>query len=177
MTKSTRRCLCLVPLLAAVLLSGCVSMSTYDQLQQKLSGEISQDQVRITKLQGAIKVTVNSELLFPSGGYQMPPEAAATIAKIAPILAPMQTAHITVVGYTDNVPIGPELRAQGITSNQQLSLMRAQTVMNYLISQGVNPSALSADGEGDANPVASNDTAAGRAQNRRVELTLPNAGG
>jgi chemotaxis protein MotB len=168
---------CLVPLLAGVLLSGCVSMSTYDQLQQKLSGEIAQDQVRITKLQGAIKVTVNSELLFPSGGYQMPPEAAATIAKIAPILAPMQTAHITVVGYTDNVPIGPELRAQGITSNQQLSLMRAQTVMNYLIAQGVNPSVLSADGQGDANPVASNDTAAGRAQNRRVELTLPNAGG
>jgi chemotaxis protein MotB len=167
----------LLPLIAAALLAGCVSMSTYDQLQQRLSGEIAQDQVRITKLQGAIKVTVNSELLFPSGGWQMPPGAAATIAKMAPILGPMQNAHITVVGYTDNVPIGPELRAQGIANNQELSLKRAQTVMNYLISQGVSAAALTAEGKGDADPVASNDTPQGRAQNRRVELTLPNQGG
>jgi chemotaxis protein MotB len=106
----------------------------------------------------------------------MPPAAAATIAKIAPILAPMQTAQITVIGYTDNVPIGPELAAQGITTNQQLSLRRAQTVMNYLISQGVNPATLTAQGMGEADPVASNDTPQGRAQNRRVELTLPGQG-
>jgi chemotaxis protein MotB len=74
------------------------------------------------------------------------------------------------------VPIGPELAAQGITSNQQLSLMRAQAVMNYLVSQGVNPATLTAQGMGEADPVASNDTPQGRAQNRRVELTLPNAG-
>ena len=176
MSTSTTLRLFLVSLLSGALLSGCVSLSTYDQLQQRLSAEISQNQVRITKLQGAIKVTVNSELLFPEGGYQMPPSAAATIAKIAPILAPMQTAQITVIGYTDNVPIGPELAAQGITTNQQLSLKRAQTVMNYLISQGVNPAMLTAQGMGDADPVASNDTPQGRAQNRRVELTLPNAG-
>jgi chemotaxis protein MotB len=176
-TNSITRKLFLAPLLAGVLLSGCVSLSAYDQLQQRLSGEISANEVHITKLQNAIKVTVDSQLLFPSGGYQMPPDAAATIAKIAPILAPMQTAHITVIGYTDNVPIGPELMAQGITSNQLLSLKRAQTVMNYLISQGVNPAALTAQGMGEADPVASNDTPQGRAQNRRVELTLPNQGG
>jgi chemotaxis protein MotB len=166
---------------AALLLSGllvaCVSLSTYDQLKQRLSGEISQDQVRITKLQGAIKVTVNSELLFPSGGWQMPPEAAQTIARIAPILVPLQTAHITVIGYTDNVPIGPELKAQGVETNQQLSLKRAQTVTNYLIAQGVNAATLTAEGRGEADPVASNDTPQGRAQNRRVELTLPDSGG
>ncbi len=71
------------------------------------------------------------------------------------------------------MPIGPELRQQGVTSNQQLSLMRAQTVVQYLISQGVNPNFLTAQGLGEQNPVASNDTAEGRAQNRRVELTLP----
>ena len=52
-------------------------------------------------------------------------------------------------------------------------MRRAQTVMQYLISQGVNPNLLTAQGLGEADPVASNDTAAGRAQNRRVELTLP----
>ena len=49
--------------------------------------------------------------------------------------------------------------------------------MNYLITQGVNPASLTAQGMGEQDPVASNDTPQGRAQNRRVELTLPNAGG
>ncbi len=160
-------------LLVSSLLAACVTQSAYEQLNQQLSAEIAQGQVHITRLQGAIKVTVNSELLFPSGGWQMPPQAAKTIAEMAPILAPMQTTHVVVTGYTDNVPIGPELMQQGVTSNQQLSLKRAQTVTNYLISQGVNPALLTAQGLGDADPVASNDTPEGRAQNRRVELTLP----
>jgi hypothetical protein len=61
------------------LLVACVSTSTYDQLNQRLSAEIAQGQVHITRLQGAIKVAVNSELLFPSGGWEMPPQAAKTI--------------------------------------------------------------------------------------------------
>jgi chemotaxis protein MotB len=95
---------------------------------------------------------------------------------MAPILAPFQQTTIIVTGYTDNVPIGPELVAQGIASNQQLSLKRAQTLANYLISQGVNPSLVQTRGLGDADPVASNDTPQGRAQNRRVELTLAGTG-
>ena len=102
----------------------------------------------------------------------MPPEAAATIAKMAPTLAAHIQEHINVNGYTDNTPIGPELAQQGVTTNLILSQKRAETVMNFLISQGVNPAMLSAHGFGDADPIASNDTEAGRAQNRRVELTL-----
>ena len=79
-------------------------------------------------------------------------------------------------GYTDNVPIGPELMRQGITSNLVLSQKRADNVMQFMISQGVNPSMVSAKGFGDADPVASNDTPQGRAQNRRVELTLAGSG-
>ena len=166
-----------------LILSDCVPAqqynaleNDYNQLNRQLSGEIANQQVHITRLQGAIKVAVNSELLFPSGGWEMPPAAAQTIAKMAPILAPFQTTTIIVTGYTDNVPIGPELRAQGVDSNQQLSLKRAQTVANFLISQGVKPSLVSARGLGDADPVASNDTPQGRAQNRRVELTLAGPG-
>jgi chemotaxis protein MotB len=80
--------------------------------------------------------------------------------------------HINVDGYTDNVPIGPELAAQGVTTNQQLSLKRAQTVTQFLIQSGVNPSLLTAQGFGEANPVAPNDTPQGRALNRRVELNI-----
>jgi chemotaxis protein MotB len=65
---------------------------------------------------------------------------------------------------------------QGVTSNLVLSQKRADNVMNFMVSQGVNSSLVSAQGFGDANPVASNDTADGRAQNRRVELTLAGSG-
>jgi flagellar motor protein MotB len=76
--------------------------------------------------------------------------------------------------YTDNAPIGPALQKQGVMSNQDLSQRRADAVMQFLISQGVNPSLVEAKGFGDADPVASNDTAQGRAKNRRVELALEN---
>jgi len=106
----------------------------------------------------------------------MPVTAQQTIAKMVPILAPMQQTKIMVNGYTDNVPIGPGLVRQGITSNLVLSQKRADNVMNFMTSQGVNPSLVSAQGFGDADPVASNDTPAGQAQNRRVELTLAGSG-
>jgi chemotaxis protein MotB len=167
----------------ALMLAACVPAQQYDaldndynQLNQRLSGQIATQQVHITRLQNAIKIAVNSDLLFPSGGWQMPPAAAQTISQMAPILAPFQQTTIIVTGYTDNVPIGPELMQQGVTSNEQLSLMRAQTVASFLISQGVNPSLVQTRGLGDADPVTPNDTPQGRAQNRRVEITLAGTG-
>ena len=166
-----------------LLLSGCVSQqkydalqSRYDQLNQTMSSEISSQQMHIERLQNAIKVTVNDQLLFPSSEWQMPVPAQQIIAKMVPILAPMQQTKIMVNGYTDNVPVGPQLIRQGITSNLVLSQKRADNVMNFMTSQGVNPNLVSAQGFGDADPVASNDTPEGRAQNRRVELTLAGSG-
>jgi chemotaxis protein MotB len=163
--------------------AGCVSQqkydalqSRYDQLNQTMSSEITAKQMHVERLQNAIKVTVNDQLLFPSGDWQMPATAQQTIGKMVPILAPMQQTKIMVNGYTDNVPIGPGLMRQGITSNLVLSQKRADNVMNFMVSQGVNSSLVSAQGFGDANPVASNDTAEGQAQNRRVELTLAGSG-
>ena len=80
-------------------------------------------------------------------------------------------------GYTDNAPIGEALRREGVTSNQELSQKRADAVMQYLITQGVKPDLVSAQGFGDASPVAANDTSQGRAQNRRVELSLVGSNG
>ena len=118
-------------------------------------------------------MAVNSDLLFPSGGWQMPPAAAQTISEMAPILAPFQQTTIIVTGYTDNVPIGPELQQQGIDSNQQLSLKRAQTVANFLISQGVKPNLVQTRGLGDADPVAPNDTPQARARTAASSLLWP----
>jgi chemotaxis protein MotB len=168
---------------AMLVLAGCVTQRKYDameeryrQLNQTMSTEIAADQARITRLQNAIKITVNDELLFPSGDWDMPAQAQQTIGKMAPILAPMQQTKIQVNGYTDDVPIGPGLTRQGITSNEVLSQKRADNVMQFMISRGVKPSLLSARGFGEAEPVASNDTSEGRAQNRRVELTVAGSG-
>jgi len=171
-------------------LAGCVSQQTYeaqvqktdalqqkyDQLNQQMSSEIAANELHIDRLQNALRVTINDQLLFPSGDWQMPADAQQSIAKVARILAPMQQTRINVNGYTDNVPIGPGLMRQGITSNLVLSQKRAENVAQFMIAQGVNPSLVTAQGFGDANPVASNDTADGRAQNRRVELVLAGSG-
>jgi chemotaxis protein MotB len=164
---------------AMLLLAGCVSQQKYDsldteyqQLNQTMSSEVASNKMQITRLHDAIKVTVNSELLFPSGGWQMSPDAQQTMGKIVPILAPQQQSKIKVNGYTDNVPIGPGLMKEGITSNLVLSQKRADNVMQFMISRGVNPSMVSAQGFGESDPVASNDTPEGQAKNRRVELTV-----
>ncbi len=181
----------LTVLVAAMLvLGGCVSQekynaqvqkndalqTRYDQLNQTMSSEINSKGMHIERLQNAIKVTVNDQLLFPSGDWQMPANAQQTMAKMAPILAPMQQTKIAVNGYTDNVPIGLGLKRQGVTTNLTLSERRAENVTQFMIAQGVNPALISAQGFGEADPVASNDTPEGREQNRRVELTLAGSG-
>src|SRR5277367_6725223 len=130
-----------------LVLSGCVSQqkydalqTRYDQLNQTMSSEIGAKQMHVERLQNAIKVTVNDQLLFPSGDWQMPVLAQQTISKMVPILAPMQQTRIMVSGYTDNVPIGPGLLRRGITSNVVLSQKRADNVMQFMVSQGVKQS-------------------------------------
>jgi chemotaxis protein MotB len=182
MTYGLKRGVLMLPLMASFVLSACVSQSSYDALQAQyqqaqqqnsaLSNQVAADKAQICRLQGAIRYTVNSDLLFPSGGYQMSERGKQIISGFAAKLAPTQQNKILVSGYTDNAPIGPALQRQGITSNEILSQKRAEDVMQYLLSQGVKPDLISAQGFGDTNPVAPNDTAQGRAQNRRVELSL-----
>jgi chemotaxis protein MotB len=158
----------------------------YQRLQQSSSAQAAQstaeiaalkkdlaaDKVRVSRLQDAIRYTVNSDLLFRPGSWQMSKQGQDVIAKLAPRLAPFQQSKIVVNGYTDNAPIGQALQRQGVTSNEVLSQKRAEAVMQYLISQGVKPDMIAARGFGEADPIAANTTAEGRAQNRRVELTL-----
>ncbi len=182
MAYGLKRGVLLFPLVAPVLLSACVSQSKYDQLQSQyqqvqqqnaaLSNQVAADKAQICRLQGAIRYTVNSDLLFRPGGWEMSDRGKQIIAGFAAKLAPTQQNKLLVSGYTDNAPIGPALQRQGITSNEILSQKRAENVMEYLVSQGVKPDLVSAQGFGESNPVASNDSAQGRAQNRRVELSL-----
>jgi chemotaxis protein MotB len=120
----------------------------------------------------AVVYTLDSDMLFPPGGWQLSAKGQEAIARLVHKLAPTQENKLYVSGFTDSTPIGPELAARGIASNQVLSQMRADAVMNFLISQGMKPGLVAAKGFGDAEPVATNDTEEGRAKNRRVELSL-----
>ena len=111
-------------------------------------------------------------MAFPSGGYSLSPQGRADLDRIIPALQAAQNTKITVYGYTDNVPVGPDLQRQGITDNLDLSSKRANTVVRYMASKGINPSIMSAKGRGDTHPEASNDTPQGRAQNRRIEVVV-----
>lgn len=167
--------------LSSFALTGCVVWkSDYDALKsqnQQLQTQLDASQEQVTRLRGAIKYVANSDLVFASGSWEMTAQGKRIIAGFAKNLAPSQENHLLVSGYTDNAPIGAALRKQGINSNQDLSQKRADAVMQFLISQGVSPGLISARGFGEQNPVASNDTASGRAQNRRVELSLAAPGG
>jgi chemotaxis protein MotB len=167
-----------IPLVALLLLANCTFVSyakleqKYQQMQQQLQSEINADQVTITQLEGELKVTFKDQILYPSGSWQLNQGARQTLDKIVPSLRGLQNTKVVVDGYTDNVPVGPELRSQGIANNIDLSSRRADGVASYLASQGVNRNLLSAQGFGDAHPIASNETPQGRAQNRRIEVTL-----
>ena len=186
MTYYRKRSTLLVQLIASALLSACVSQSAYDQLQAQnqqlqqqnaaLSAQVATDKTQICRLQGAIKYTAESDLLFPSGGWQMSDRGKQIIATMAAKLAPTQQNKILVSGYTDNAPVGRALQREGITSNEILSQKRAENVMEFIISQGVKPELISAKGFGEADPVAPNSTPQGRTKNRRVELSVPASG-
>jgi chemotaxis protein MotB len=181
MAHGLNRSALLLSFMAPIFLSACanepggVSQAEYDRVvsqNQHLQQQAAADQAHIRRLQSAVKYTVNSDLLFPSGGYELSDAGKETIAKVAQILAPEQQEKLVVNGYTDNAPIGPALQNQGITSNQILSEKRADAVMQYMISQGVKAELVSAQGWGEANPIAPNSTTQGRSENRRVEITL-----
>ena len=105
-----------------------------------------------------------SDVLFDTGKYSLKPGAREKLAKVAGILLAYPGLNIEVGGYTDNVG--------GDALNQKLSENRADSVRSYLIEQGVVTDSVSAKGFGNSLPVASNDNASGRQENRRVELVV-----
>jgi len=105
-----------------------------------------------------------SDVLFDTGKYSLKPGAREKLAKVAGILIAYPGLNIAVGGYTDNVG--------GDDMNQTLSENRAGSVRNYLVEEGVSTNSVTAQGFGNTLPVASNDNAAGRQENRRVELVV-----
>ena len=105
-----------------------------------------------------------SDVLFDTGKYTLKEPAREKLAKISGIVISHPGLTLQVEGYTD-ITGSDEL-------NQRLSEQRADTVREFLVSQGINPQSTTAVGYGKNYPVASNNTPSGRALNRRVELVV-----
>ncbi|KDB08338.1 type VI secretion system OmpA/MotB family protein [Burkholderia sp. lig30] len=112
-------------------------------------------------------VTLRGDAMFQPGGASVQAAMNPLISKIAGEIVRVP-GKVTVLGYTDNVPI----RSRQFASNQALLEERAARVMQMLQAAGVPASRLEVAGKGDADPVGDNRTAQGRAQNRRVEIRV-----
>lgn len=146
--------------------------STYDELVGKLEQEIERGEVRISELKGKLTVNVVDKILFDSGKAELKPAGIKVLQQIGDILNSAVDKNIQVEGHTDNVPISGSL-ATKYPSNWELSTARATTVLHFLQDRvGVSGERLSAVGYGEYQPIASNSTAQGRAENRRIQIVL-----
>lgn len=147
------------------------TVQTDTKLEESLRKELADKDVQISRLKDQLKVTVASEILFPSGSAELSPEGVDVLRKVANAANKSQD-EVRVEGYTDTDPIAPVL-AQYYPTNWELSTARAAVAVRTLEATGMVPAArLSAVGYGDSRPVAPNDTAEGKAKNRRVEIVF-----
>jgi outer membrane protein OmpA-like peptidoglycan-associated protein len=119
---------------------------------------------RVKEEARGIVITLSGQVLFATGTYQLLPIAKEKLNDVAKALIDQGDSTIVVEGHTDS-------RGSDRT-NEQLSLERAQEVRGYLVSQGVPAESIRAVGMGESRPIASNATAEGRANNRRVEIVV-----
>lgn len=122
----------------------------------------------------AVKVTFDSGILFSSGAATLSTEAKASLSKFANnVLKQNAEMDVDIYGYTDNQGWKNSTAEQSKQKNLNLSQERAQSVSTYLLSCGVAGSQIQkVEGLGEENPVADNSTAAGRQENRRVEVFM-----
>lgn len=135
------------------------------ELEKELAAERARDELQITQLSGnALKIGVASDVSFDVDSSTLKSNAQATFTRIAEVLRDYDSTIIHVVGHTD---------ATGSDQyNQGLSERRAASVVSHLTGNGVNGARLRQEGRGESEPIASNDTSAGRKENRRVDIVI-----
>lgn len=141
-------------------------------LTNKLTRSLSKSEladVDVQVLKGVVYISLNDNMLYKSGSYEISEKAGETLGKIAKIITDYKEYEVLVEGNTDNVPISkPNIR-----NNWDLSCLRASSVVQALQNQyGIDPKRLSAAGRGEYNLIESNDTAEGRARNRRTQIII-----
>ncbi len=143
-------------------LAGGVSGNYMDQQAAEIERDIAG--AKVERIGEGIKITFSSGILFDVDQADLKNESQTELAKLSVILNKHEDTNSLLAGHTDST--GSE------EYNLELSQRRAQSVANFLTTQNVDPARFSVEGYGQSDPVASNDTAEGRAQNRRVEVAI-----
>lgn len=125
--------------------------------------------IMVENRNGRVYVSLSEKLLFKSGSIAVDPKGEDALIKLAGALAKQSDVQVMVEGHTDNKPMNSEK----IKDNWDLSVLRATSIVRILTEKGkLNDKNVLATGRGETMPVASNDTAEGRAKNRRTEIIL-----
>lgn len=128
---------------------------------------IREGKVRVTQTSRGISIDINASVLFAPGDAKLTTQSSEALVAIGSVLA-ADSHDIQVEGFTDNLPIKSLL----YPSNWELSAIRAGSVVRLFMDNGIAEQRLTAIGQGAKTPVSPNDTAEGRARNRRVNITI-----
>ena len=147
------------------------SQAQYDSLVANLSDQVKKGQLQVRRYKDMLTVDVAEQLFFDSGRAALKNSGKKVLTEVADALKGYDDKAIRVVGHTDNVPIAKASRSV-FSSNWELSVARATTVVRFLQETGIAPERLIASGRAEYAPIAPNDSAEGRQKNRRIEITL-----
>lgn len=138
-----------------------------EAIQKNIAG-----QVEIEFTAQYVQLTLNGALLFDSAKSNIRSDAVPLVDKVGDILMNYKGNMVEITGFTDSVPL---LDDPKYDDNWDLSSARAKSVLMYLVNnKGMDISIMKSSGRGENDPIAPNDTAEGRAQNRRVEIKIYN---
>lgn len=142
-----------------------------EEIRKKMTDALagfSSDELTVTQKNGKVYVSMQENLLFPSGSAVLNQKGVDALSKLAAVLNLNPDISIDVEGHTDSIPISKRYK-----DNWELSTERALSIVRVLTQKyNVNPRSVIASGHSEYNPVASNSTDEGRAQNRRTEIIL-----
>lgn len=143
-------------------------LAIFRNLLQRFNDLIRSGRLRVRIVRNRMVVELPEGILFDSGKADLKDEGKLALTEVANVLRDIKERDFQVAGHTDNVPI----RTHRFRSNWDLSAARSVNVAQFIIDKGVESNRLSVAGYADTQPVAPNDTAGGRQQNRRIEIVL-----
>lgn len=162
-SKSDRGKGALIGATSGAVLGGGVGLYM-DNQEAKLRDKLRNSGVSVTRSGDSIILNMPNNVTFDTNSSTLKPIGTQTLTSVALVLKEYNKTAINIVGHTDSTGSN--------AVNQTLSLNRANSVANLLIQQGISANRMYAYGAGSSQPIASNTTDTGRAQNRRVEITL-----
>ncbi len=141
-----------------------------DELVDEIAAWAVLGAIKMQLLADGLHILLPHDVLFASGSVDLKPEGEKLLRELVAEIK-QQPYQIAVLGFSDNVPVGPQLRDR-FPSNWELAGTRAASVVRLMQAEGIPSSQLVAVSQGENQPIASNETPEGRAENRRIDVRL-----